>query len=276
VRLVTISGTVQEVCSAVELIARQAGLFGITHRRGGSRGGDAMDEDDPYADDYYPHGLRLVIDAANAGQLIGKKGATINEIRTNSGARVQLVSDEESAEEGALEGERVVVLTGDPEACRLAHKLICSVLAAAAANAYGGGGSSSSPGGHDRGGSSALPPSGLPSTSGGSSSFFSGGEALADSTFRHHQSYEGDENEEEFDNAVEVVMRIPNEKIGRVIGQGGTTINQIRTDSGCRIDIENTRSGEHALRVIRITGNMAQTQAAQALIQEKVTSEALV
>jgi hypothetical protein len=41
-------------------------------------------------------------------------------------------------------------------------------------------------------------------------------------------------------------------------------------ESQCRIDIENSRSGEHALRVIRIRGNMQQTQVAQELIRQRV------
>jgi len=190
--------------------------------------------------------------------------------------------------------ERVVILMGDAEACRVAHKMICSLLAAAYAAAAGGGGVNS--------------PSGqqqqhvqhvqhvqqhhhhAPVAVGNSSSFFSGGDAtpLSDAAFRQHDNahassssfLHGTEHEaggegggEDYDDSCEVIMRVPNDKIGRVIGQGGSVVNQIRADSGCRVDIENTRSGEHALRVIRITGSVAQTQAAQSMIQEKITQE---
>lgn len=47
-----------------------------------------------------------------------------------------------------------------------------------------------------------------------------------------------------------------------------------RQESQCRIDIENTRSGEHAMRVIRIRGNMQQTQVAQQLITQRVSPPA--
>lgn len=283
-RPVTVSGSVQEVCSAVELIARQAGLFENQQQQQGEGG----------EEEYYPQGIRMVIDSGNAGQLIGKKGATINEIRTQSQARIQVLSEDESAEEGALGMERVVILMGDAEACRVAHKMICSLLAAAYAAAAGGGGVNS--------------PSGqqqqhvqhvqhvqqhhhhAPVAVGNSSSFFSGGDAtpLSDAAFRQHDNahassssfLHGTEHEaggegggEDYDDSCEVIMRVPNDKIGRVIGQGGSVVNQIRADSGCRVDIENTRSGEHALRVIRITGSVAQTQAAQSMIQEKITQE---
>ncbi len=218
-RLVTVSGTVQEVCSAVELICKQAGLF------------DGHREEEG---DYIPKGMRMVIEGTCAGQLIGKKGATINDIRTQSGARVQVLGEDESIDEGALDGERVVILLGEAEPCRVAHKLICSVMAATYA-AQANNNSANSPGGMT-----------LPTQSGGSSSFFSGGETTADPPYRaHHSPSAMDEGEEGFDeDTCEVIMRVPNEKIGRVIGQGGSVINQIRTESGCRIDIENTRSGD--------------------------------
>lgn len=41
-------------------------------------------------------------------------------------------------------------------------------------------------------------------------------------------------------------------------------------ESGCRIDIENTRSGEQAMRTVRIRGSIEATQLAQQLITAKV------
>jgi len=110
----------------------------------------------------------------------------------------------------------------------------------------------------------------------------------------------------------QVTMRIPNDKIGRVIGKEGSTINKIRQvglmndlsvrvmhpnpkshshgltsschhmvvinarchrdgqESGCRIDIENHRVGDNAIRTIRMRGNLQQTQVAQQLISQRV------
>jgi len=208
-------------------------------------------------------------------------------------ARIQVLSEDESAEEGALGMERVVILMGDAEACRVAHKMICSLLAAAYAAAAAAGGATS-PSGQQQQQQHVQHVQHVqqhhhqaPVAVGNSSSFFSGGDAtpLSDAAFRQHDNapssfLHGTENEgagegggEEYDDSCEVIMRVPNDKIGRVIGQGGSVVNQIRADSGCRVDIENTRSGEHALRVIRITGSVAQTQAAQSMIQEKITSD---
>jgi hypothetical protein len=41
-------------------------------------------------------------------------------------------------------------------------------------------------------------------------------------------------------------------------------------ESECKIEIESSRPGENAMRVIRIRGNMQQTQLAQQLITQRV------
>lgn len=41
-------------------------------------------------------------------------------------------------------------------------------------------------------------------------------------------------------------------------------------ESGCRIDIENHRAGDNAMRTIRMRGNLQQTQMAQQLISQRV------
>lgn len=44
-------------------------------------------------------------------------------------------------------------------------------------------------------------------------------------------------------------------------------------ETGCRIDIENTRSGEQAMRTVRIRGGLEATQLAQQRITEKASEE---
>ncbi len=80
----------------------QAGLFdGLGASEGGGGGGvgggrrrvgrdSGGGEDEDYSAGDGPLGLRMVIDGSVAGQLIGKKGATINDIRTQSAARIQV------------------------------------------------------------------------------------------------------------------------------------------------------------------------------------------
>ena len=98
-RLVTISGSVQEVCSAVELIARQAGLFENQQQQ------QQQQQQEGGEEEFYPQGIRMVIESGNAGQLIGKKGATINEIRTQSQVRNE--GGREGGREGGMErGEK--------------------------------------------------------------------------------------------------------------------------------------------------------------------------
>jgi hypothetical protein len=65
-----------------------------------------------------------------AGSLIGKGGVTISEIRAQSRARVLVLDENESRGEGAVPGERVVLVIGAPEACRKAHQLVSAALTA--------------------------------------------------------------------------------------------------------------------------------------------------
>ena len=148
----------------------QAGLFdglGASESGGGRGRRGRRDSAGGEGDDYSegggagggggPLGLRMVIDGNVAGQLIGKKGATINDIRQQSGARIQVrythtyttpsnaapapppnpptlitttnhfhqvLTDEDSLDEGGVDGERVVMVQGEETACRLAHQLI--------------------------------------------------------------------------------------------------------------------------------------------------------
>ena len=70
----------------------------------------------------------------------------------------------------------------------------------------------------------------------------------------------------------EVIVRIPNEMIGRLIGKEGASINRIRQESGCQITISSTRPSEaqSTSRTIRIQGSMQATHQAHQLISDQV------
>ena len=57
--------------------------------------------------------------------------------------------------------------------------------------------------------------------------------------------------------------------MGRVIGKGGESINEIRRMSGCTVDIQDMQPGA-SMRVITITGTPEQTQVCQYLVQIKM------
>jgi transcription antitermination factor NusA-like protein len=71
-------------------------------------------------------------------------------------------------------------------------------------------------------------------------------------------------------NAITVIMVVPNAKVGGLIGKGGSSINEIRNASGCRINIQDSRHGNRDNRDVTIIGTLEQTQQAQTMIQAKL------
>jgi len=68
-----------------------------------------------------------------------------------------------------------------------------------------------------------------------------------------------------------VVMHVPNEQVGKIIGRGGTVVNEIRQNSGARIDIE--KSDATGNRRVRISGNQDQIHMAHYLITAKLAED---
>jgi heterogeneous nuclear ribonucleoprotein K len=64
-------------------------------------------------------------------------------------------------------------------------------------------------------------------------------------------------------------VTIPDELAGTIIGKGGERINRIRQESGARIDVGSTTYGSNE-RIITITGNQQQIQAAQYHLQQRL------
>jgi predicted RNA-binding protein YlqC (UPF0109 family) len=76
-------------------------------------------------------GICMVVDGVMLGQLMGRRGRRIDEIRTQTGVRrIQVLSASESQQEGVIRQERIVVILGTAEQCRRAHQDITLVLEA--------------------------------------------------------------------------------------------------------------------------------------------------
>ena len=71
-----------------------------------------------------------------------------------------------------------------------------------------------------------------------------------------------------------VTMAIPDKLIGNIIGKGGTTLKEISKVSGANVNVsqrgEDVEGVGSSMRVITITGSSDQTQAAQAIISQKL------
>ncbi|TFJ82812.1 hypothetical protein NSK_005887 [Nannochloropsis salina CCMP1776] len=73
-------------------------------------------------------GIRVLVHSSMAGALLGRAGSTISFIRSQSNARIVLLNEEESAMEGGIVGERVLLIVGIPDYCRRAHLLVLGAL----------------------------------------------------------------------------------------------------------------------------------------------------
>jgi len=63
-------------------------------------------------------------------------------------------------------------------------------------------------------------------------------------------------------------ISVPNDKVGRIVGKAGATINEIRKDTGARIDVPSNTGTQ--TREITVTGTVAQIGSATTLISQKM------
>ena len=66
-------------------------------------------------------------------------------------------------------------------------------------------------------------------------------------------------------------VSVPDDCVGRLIGRGGETINRIRQQSGCRIDIaQNDGANTTGLRVVTLSGDQSAIMRAQDMLRQKL------
>eukprot|EP00850_Spirogloea_muscicola_P021313 SM000244S08548 [mRNA] locus=s244:111786:114192:- [translate_table: standard] len=190
--------------------------------------------------------VRLLIAGSQAGSVIGKGGATINEIRETTGASVRVSEDLPA---GSSPTDRLVQVSGESLAVESALKLVCGILRDNPTKEQLGPGSRMPtvhqmanpwqfPGMH---GAPVLPQVGIIPGQG-----------------RGQPSMVFQQLKQE--------LRLPKTHMGPIIGKGGANINQIRQMSGAVIKVHDQQDGEED-RVVEIAGSSEQVAAAHALIQ---------
>lgn len=70
----------------------------------------------------------------------------------------------------------------------------------------------------------------------------------------------------------QVTMRVPNSKVGLIIGRGGETIKNLQSRSGAKIQVQNDREIDPGAdeRVVTLLGTKKQTDMAQELVKEVI------
>lgn len=208
-RVADVSGTVEQVSQAVQLIAT------------------SISADNP--------SIVLLVESRNLGPVIGKGGATISQIRNNTQANIHIGNE---CIGGSTQKE--IRITGEYGAVHEAIKSVISYLAEGRSPVRmpyvpQGGGGNYGPPGQFRGGP-------------GGPRYHPRGDN------RQHQGGQEGNGAVPFGLQTEMVIMVPNAIIGKIIGRGGSSINQIRSQSGAKIIVAPKEDGVEQDRRITITG----------------------
>ncbi|XP_004498916.1 uncharacterized protein [Cicer arietinum] len=164
---------------------------------------------------------KIEIPNGRVGVIIGKSGETIKYLQLQSGAKIQVTRDMDADPNSP---NRLVELTGTPDAIATAEKLINEVLAEAE----------------------------------------SGGSGLVT------RRVAGQGGSDEF------VMKIPNNKVGLIIGKGGETIKSMQATTGARIQVIplHLPPGDTSTeRTLKIEGTSEQIESAKQIVNSVISGE---
>eukprot|EP01034_Spumella_vulgaris_P030353 gene30353-37555_t len=210
----------------------------------------------------------------DVGKVIGTKGATIKELQSKSGARIQIDQDFPS------DAPRKINITGSAAAVAIAAQLITTVMTqgAAAAGLTGGGGGNNFNGGfgggggggnHYGGGGMGQPYGQQGGGMYGQQGGMYGGGMMGQQPYGQGgmgggaMGGPGGEGKQQMD--------VPKSIVGKIIGRGGETIGMIQRKSGARVQVEqNVPEGTPCK--IMMSGSPQALQAATTLIQEIIMS----
>lgn len=184
----------------------------------------------------------LLVPRNKTGGLIGRSGASINRVRSESGATVKVGAPEDIV--ASDPDVRKCVVSGTLDQVMQAFTMIVHKLEETPAGAARG----PDPSVMGMYAATTLPPHQQAPPMAGNSQPIQ--PPLAPGT-------------------MPVQFQVPNESMGAVIGRAGSTINQIRQMSGAKVEIAQSVPGM-AMRLVTVTGTPDQIQMAQYLIQVKM------
>lgn len=181
----------------------------------------------------------MTVESGKIGRIIGKQGSKIRELQEASGCRIQINRDERG------DTSSPVRLQGSAHARQTAKDMIEELISEDRFG--GGGGRSGGYGGDDRGGSR--------NGYGGGGRSGGGGGGYRDNS--------GEEVSEMF---------VQNEKVGKIIGRGGSKIRELQDQTGCQIKINRDEKGD-TQSPVRLQGSASARAQAQTMIEELIAED---
>lgn len=243
-RIILLSGTVSAILTALHLILSKVSEDGD----GGGKGEDSSDRG--------ASELRIVVPNKVCGAIIGKSGATIKSFVDDSGASIKLSSQDPSS---SAVSERLVTIGGSLEQQLRAVALILTKMSEDPSYVQYGNvplsfTAGAGAGGYVVGGGQGGGPRG------GGGGYYDGpsrgrGPLLQSSSV-----------------TTTIIVAVPDEHVGAVVGKGGRSLQEIQQGSGVRMSISDR--GDYvdgtSNRKVTITGTADGVVAAQHLIAQKV------
>eukprot|EP00457_Paulinella_chromatophora_P005792 gb/GEZN01005809.1/.p1 GENE.gb/GEZN01005809.1/~~gb/GEZN01005809.1/.p1 ORF type:complete len:409 (+),score=126.37 gb/GEZN01005809.1/:103-1227(+) len=201
--------------------------------------------------------VRLLVGDKSVGGLIGKKGVVINQLRSDTGCRIDIPKSAGGAT------KRVVTLEGEVDNLGLCISMICSRLhdnktsassssaSSSSSSTSSSSSASSSPSSSSSSSSSSSPASpGSAAAAASSSASTAAATATASATAAPTGPAANGVVEQQT-----ITMLVDNKLVGAMIGKGGSTISQIRTSSGALIQVSEKALDNSTEKSVRISGS---------------------
>jgi len=220
------------------------------------------DDDKPDKSPNVKQEIKLVFSNVAAGLVIGKGGATIKAIQTESnGSWINISKKEES-----ITGERVLVVTGDKEQCTAACKQVIENM-----STVGDKMSNSNLRYNNFNNGMSMPQNNMPVHLENSNFMYNAANGngignLNGNGNSHYQAKSGIKAK------FQVEMEVPDKMVGNVLGKQGQSISEVIHNSGAKLQFSAKEEFVPGTtnRVLTITGGMYQVQNAYMLVDNKL------
>ncbi|CAG0883781.1 unnamed protein product [Cyprideis torosa] len=242
-RTVSLTGVQQSIAVAKKLIMDIINARNAGQQMNSSAGAPGMGV--PGAGP--PGNIEMIVPATKVGLVIGKGGETIKQLQERFDVKMMVVQ-----ESPAQEGDKPLRITGDPSRCEAARQAVTEIINE---NQGVGGnmGGMGSMGGH--------PGMGPPNRS----LYFGGNYTGSGTEVPVPQPAVG-----EWPTGAGAVLPVPQPAVGVIIGKGGEMIKKIQTETGARLQFQQSNVPNE--QICRISGKGEQITEARRMILDLIDS----